>query len=126
MSYKGKPLIVAPRPFWALWRRPELPWGWYSLTTDRLEGDEFEADGHFEPDDGGCGGWRLARDSTAEPNGGTIIAPDASGSGRYLRVWSFDGGGDYRAEYVFRDGAWHKLGGYADAPDTIHPKSGGG
>ena len=51
--YKDKPLIVQKRPWW---RHHVFPWGWYSLRNMRfLEGDTFDVDGYYRPDDGSGG-----------------------------------------------------------------------
>ena len=52
--YKDKPLIIAKRPFW---RHPVFPWGWYSLTQDRISPDNsvIFPDGYYKPKDGGGG-----------------------------------------------------------------------
>lgn len=70
--YRGKPLIVASRPFW---RHPYWAWGWYSLTQDALHDEWLDADGYFKPGDGGGGGFRWHPACTTEPNGGTVIKP---------------------------------------------------
>ena len=52
MAYKGKPLIVATRPWW---RHPIFPWGWYSIKQEPIEGALIYADGYHKPGDGGGG-----------------------------------------------------------------------
>jgi len=71
MSFRGKPLIVAPRPWW---RHRIFPWGWYSLSQDALPTyGEMNADGHYSPNDGGGGPFVWS--PNAPDNSGGIIKP---------------------------------------------------
>jgi hypothetical protein len=55
--YKGKKVIIMPRPWY---RHPIFPWGWYSLTKDKVDVSKIlEADGYYSPDDGGGGTFKL-------------------------------------------------------------------
>jgi hypothetical protein len=89
--YKGKPLIIAKRPWW---KHPIFPWGVYSLTMDRLSGDKFEADGYFTEKDGGAGVFEYKSDiGKSNHNGGTVIDPDILATQSSANCWSASGEG---------------------------------
>lgn len=52
--YRNKPVIVKRRPWW---RHPVFPWGWYSLSQDRLASNSIHTEGFYRPGDGSGGTW---------------------------------------------------------------------
>lgn len=47
--YKGKPVVVTPRPWY---RHPIFPWGYYSLVNDKIDRQFIQVDGYNIPGDG--------------------------------------------------------------------------
>ncbi len=54
--------------------------------TGRFNGQQVELAGYYAAGDGGGGVFQYDSSSSAADNGGTIIAPNAGGTGRWLRV----------------------------------------
>jgi len=65
--YKGKPVIIAHRPWW---RSTIFPWRWYSLTQDNLAFEKtIMADGYYANGDNGGGEFYWAKKTKGEDNG---------------------------------------------------------
>ena len=76
--------------------------------NDPADGGYFRVQGYHAPGDDGGGVFRFDAGSEAEPDGGTVLAPN-EGAGRFLRI--FDPEGDVYAE-------WFGAYGDGDRPDA--------